>query len=62
MLYYEFIPQFLESISLFEHFERKDDPRSLCISGSTDWEVQTRICINKYKKSPVSQHLRQSKC
>ena len=30
--------QFLKSISNFKHFEKKDEPRSLCISEDTDCE------------------------
>ena len=34
----EFFSPFLESALNFEHFQKKDDPHSLCISEITDHE------------------------
>ena len=38
IIFSQFFRPFLKSISIFEHFEKKDDPRSLCISENTDCE------------------------
>ena len=35
-LFSEFLYVFLKSRLTFEHFEKKDDPQSLCISEITD--------------------------
>ena len=34
----EFFSAFFESALNFEHFQKKDDPHSLCISGISDHE------------------------
>ena len=34
----QFFPPFFESALNFEHFQKKDDPHSLCISEITDHE------------------------
>ena len=34
----EFFSSFFESVLNFEHFQKKDDPHSLCISEITDHE------------------------
>ena len=37
-IFSEFFCAFLESALNFEHFQKKDDPHSLCISEITDHE------------------------
>ena len=37
-IFSDFFTAFLKSTFDFEHFENKDDPHSLCISGIIDWE------------------------
>ena len=38
----QYFAQFLESTSNFQHFEDKDDPRSLCIFEIKDCEMYVR--------------------
>ena len=37
-IFSDFFTAFLKSTFDFEHFENKDNPHSLCISGIIDWE------------------------
>ena len=47
----QFFSAFLKSRSNFQHFEKKDDPESLCIF----WNLQTvKSFFNKYVKGLVS--------
>ena len=39
IIFCEFFSPFLKSISIFEHFEKKVDPHSLCISENTDCKI-----------------------
>ena len=39
-IFSEFFLAFLESAFNFEHFQKKDDPHSLCISEIIDHEVR----------------------
>ena len=48
-LSWEFFSLFLKSRSIFEHFEKKDDPHSLCISEITDCKRHCYINISKVR-------------
>ena len=37
-LFSQFFTAFVKSAFNFEHFEKKNDPHSLCISETIDWE------------------------
>ena len=37
-IFYEFFSPFFQSALNFQHFQKKDDPHSLCISEITDHE------------------------
>ena len=39
--------------SNFQHFEKKDEPHSFCISKITDWEG---LVLDQCPKIPVSEH------
>ena len=41
----EFFSSFLESAGNFEHFQKKDDPHSWCISEITDHERRPKINV-----------------
>ena len=45
----EFFPEFLKSKLNFQYFEKKDDPRSFCISEITDSENVVRW-MSKYPR------------
>ena len=38
--FYEFFSPFFQSALNFEHFQKKDDPHSLCICEFTDHEIR----------------------
>ena len=42
-LFWEFFSAFLKSRSIFEHFEKKDDPHSFCISEIPDCKKRSYI-------------------
>ena len=44
-LFWEFFSTFLRSSSTFEHFQKKDDPHSLCISEITDFKKRCYINV-----------------
>ena len=52
-----FFFQFPKSILNFKHLQKKDDPRSGCISGNTVSEKYAEINV---RKSRVSGNLRQT--
>ena len=41
----EFLLAFFESTLNFEHFQKKDDPQSLCISEIIDHEIRAYITV-----------------
>ena len=55
--FFDFFSVFFKSRSNFEHFEKRDDPQSLCISEVTDYENRAQINVSEAQFHKTLQHV-----